>query len=83
MHQTQTEDHVARKKVRNCDWCWEHITIGDAYRRYRFYDAGTAITIYMHPECYVAMTDMAREEGGWCEWTAGMERPEIAVEGEG
>ena len=29
----------------------------------------------MHPECYEAMEQAAREEGGWFEWTPGMERP--------
>ena len=41
-----------------------------------YYDeGGTAATVCMHPECFEAMGEMAREEGGWCEWTPGMERP--------
>ena len=80
---TNIETHVAKKRVRNCDWCWEHIKIGEEYRRYRFFDGGQAYTVYMHPECYEAMGEMAREEGGWCEWTPGMERPETAVKGAG
>lgn len=73
-HQTQTTTHVAKRRIRNCDWCWEHIKIGDTYRSYRYYD-GDVITVYMHPECCEATGEMAREEGGWCEWTPGMERP--------
>lgn len=80
-HQTRITDHVAKRRVRNCDWCWEHIKIGEEYRSYRYYDGGTAATIYMHPECCEAMGEMARDEGGWCEWTPGMERPKKGVEG--
>lgn len=74
-HCTEVTTHVAKRRVRHCDWCYEHIKIGDEYRSYRWFDGGSGMTAYMHPECYVAMTDMAREEGGWCEWIAGMERP--------
>jgi hypothetical protein len=74
-HCTPVETHVATRRTRNCEWCWERIKIGDEYKRYRFFDGGHAYTVYAHPECYVAICDMAREEGGWCEWTPGMDRP--------
>ena len=74
MSQTETESHKARKQHR-CDWCWQHIEAGDRYRRYRYFDFDEPTTIKMHPECYDAMLDAAREEGGVFEWTPGMERP--------
>ncbi len=71
---TETEAHKARKSHR-CKWCWQHIELGTEYRRYRYYVGGEAGTVKMHPECYDAMQDEAREEGGWYEWTPGRERP--------
>ena len=75
MYCTETETHIAKRKVRNCDWCWEHILIGGTYRRYRYYDDRTASTMHMHPECHEAMQEAAHLEGGWYEWVPGQERP--------
>lgn len=75
-HCTPTETHKSRKR-RHCDWCYELIDIGEIYKRYRCYDDGDAQTVRMHPECCEAMAEAAREEGGWYEWTSGMERPEV------
>ena len=74
MHNTQAETHKARKKHR-CEWCWQVIEPGTEYKRYRFYDAGDAATIKMHPECFVAMEIEAEAEGGFIEGTPGQERP--------
>lgn len=43
--------------------------------RYRFYSQGDVGTVKMHPECHHAMLKIAKEEGGWIEWTPGQERP--------
>lgn len=72
--QTETTTQKANKPHR-CTWCWQRIGVGETYNRYRFFDGGDAGTVKMHPECYDAMLDAAREEGGWIEWTPGMERP--------
>ena len=74
MHATAPETHKARKAHR-CQWCWQRIDEGTEYKRYRYYDSGEASTVKMHPECYDAMQEAAREEGGYIEWTPGMERP--------
>lgn len=71
---TATETHVARSQHR-CDWCWERINLGEPYRRYRYFADGDVGTVRMHPECYDAMQQAAREEGGWIEWTPGQDRP--------
>ena len=71
---TATETHKARKR-HGCDWCAKAIEVGAEYRRYRWFSYGAARTVRTHPECFDAMQDAAREEGGWFEWTPGMERP--------
>ena len=74
MHTTEVETHKARKAHR-CEWCLQRIDDGTEYKRYRCYGGGEASTVKMHPECYDAMQEAAREEGGYIEWTPGMERP--------
>ncbi len=71
---TATETHKACKR-HGCDWCAEAIEVGAEYRRYRWFSYGEVGTVRTHPECFDAMQDAAREEGGWFEWTPGMERP--------
>jgi len=71
---TKTEMHRANKSHR-CSWCWQRINDGETYKRYRAYDGGDAMTVKMHPECHDAMQEVARQEGGWIEWTPGQERP--------
>jgi hypothetical protein len=73
-HVTEATTQAAKKPYR-CSWCWQGIAVGEQYTRYRFFDGGDAGTVRAHPECYGAIQDLAREEGGWCEWTPGMERP--------
>lgn len=80
MHCGATETHKAMK-IHRCGWCWQRIEVGTKYKRYRLYDDGAASTVKMHPECYDAMQAAAKEEGGWIEWTPGMERP-TAPDGE-
>lgn len=78
-HCSPIETHVSRKD-RGCEWCGETIVRDERYIRYRYYDGGTALTVQMHPECYAAMGDAAKEEGGWIEWTPGdFERPTVEV----
>ena len=75
IHMTPTETHKAVKQHR-CDWCWQFIHPGETYNRYRFYGGDADVgTVKMHPECYEAMQEEARAEGGWIEWTPGQERP--------
>lgn len=74
MHMTEVETHKARKAHR-CEWCWQRIDEGTGYKRYRYYNSGEVGTVKMHPECYVAMLEAAREEGGYIEWVPGQERP--------
>lgn len=71
---TETTTHNARKQHR-CDWCWQFILPLNQYKRYRFYEGGDAGTIKMHPECYKVMQEEASLDGGYIEWTPGMERP--------
>ena len=73
MSQTETTTHKARKRHR-CTWCWQFIEIGETYLRYRYY-GDDACTVKEHPECYEAMLEAVREEGGFFEWTPGQERP--------
>ena len=72
---TTRETTQAAKKVHRCSWCWQRIEIGSIYKRYRFFDGGDAGTCKMHPECFCAMEEAAKEEGGYLEWTPGQERP--------
>lgn len=72
--QTEVTEQRAAKPHR-CTWCWERIGQGETYKRYRYFDSGDAGTVKMHPECFDAMREWAREEGGFVEWTPGMERP--------
>lgn len=73
-HTTEPTTQHAKKRHR-CEWCWQLIEPGDQYKRYRYYDGGDAGTVKMHPECFDAMQKEASEEGGYFEWTPGMERP--------
>lgn len=80
MASTKTESHVARV-VHRCHWCWQLIQYGERYKRYRWFDSGSAGTVKMHEECYGALEQAIKEEGGSFEWTPGMERPEKVVSG--
>ena len=74
MHATEVETHRAAR-LHRCDWCWQEIEKGSEYRRYRFWHGRDAGTVKLHPECHGSMLEKASEEGGWFEWTPGMERP--------
>ena len=73
-HFTEPTLHRAIKPHR-CNWCWQHIVIGEQYKRYRFFNGGDVGTVKMHPECFDAMQEEAAEWGYDFEWTPGMERP--------
>ena len=68
--------HLA-KKLHRCTWCWQVIEAGTKYNRFRRYNGGEVGTEKLHQECYLAMLEAAKEEGGYIEWTPGMERPEV------
>lgn len=71
---SEATTQAARKRHR-CTWCWQHIEIGETYKRY-FYADGDTGTVKAHPECYDAIQEYAAEEGGYYTWVPGMERPE-------
>jgi hypothetical protein len=71
---TKVETHKA-KKIHRCEWCWQLIEVGTSYHRYRCYNDGDAGTVKMHLECYGAMEEESKLEGGFIEWTPGQERP--------
>ncbi len=74
--QTETTTQAARIRHR-CTWCWQFINAGEQYKSYRYFDGGDSGVVKMHPECHEAMQEMASEEGGFLEWTPGMERPAV------
>lgn len=57
---TTPEKIKASKKQRCCDWCLEHIEIGQPYERWRGFDARDAYTVRVHPECAVASNRLVR-----------------------
>lgn len=73
-HFTETTTQKA-KTLHRCSWCWQNIVPGEEYKRYRHFDGGDACTVKLHPECHDVMLEEAAEEGGYLEWTPGMERP--------
>lgn len=75
---TEAETHKAQK-IHRCEWCWQRIETGEQYKRYRYYSDGDAGTVKAHPECYDAIQEAAREEGGIVEWTPGQERPACQI----
>ena len=74
MSQTEAKTHKARIRHR-CLWCWQFIEVGETYTRYRWFGDDEPGTVKAHPECYEAILEAAREDGGVCEWTPGQERP--------
>jgi len=74
MSVTKETTHAA-KKIHRCTWCWQLIEVGSEYKRYRYFNCGDAGTCKMHPECFDAMQEAAREEGGFFAFTPGQERP--------
>jgi len=62
------------RKRRRCDWCGETIEVGQPYNSYQFSTHGDASTVRMHPECLAASCGVAKQEGGWFEWTPGAYR---------
>lgn len=74
--QTIATEQKAKKRHR-CTGCWEPIEVAETYMRYRYFDGGDAGTVKMHPECHAYMVECAAEEGGFIEWTPGMERPKV------
>lgn len=77
---TADETIKAARKAHRCSWCGERINPGETYKRWRFFHNGDAGTCKMHPECFDAMEDERRfEGGGYFEWMEGdNERPTTA-----
>lgn len=74
-----TAARIARKPHR-CIWCWQSIQKGEAYVYEASVNHGDLQSHHFHPECYEAMHEAADYEGGYVEWTPGMERPPTAGE---
>jgi len=68
---TEAVSIKAAQKPHRCDWCAEHIDVGQPYSRYRWYGNGDAVTVKMHPECLTAMHELSRLEGGEIEFSPG------------
>lgn len=51
---------VNARKAHICSWCGQHIEPKTSYRKWAWFDEGTAITIKMHLECY-ACTEHGEE----------------------
>lgn len=66
----QAEVNKSRKQ-RQCSWCARLIEVGDPYKGYSFKGGSDFGRVEMHPECYSAMQQVAFEEGGWFDWSAG------------
>lgn len=76
MKTSEVATHLAKKPHR-CTWCWQLIEVSTKYNRFRNYDGDEVGTEKLHLECYTAMLEAAKEEGGYIEWIPGMERPEV------
>lgn len=65
----KAEDRKARKPHR-CAWCGEKIEVGTVYRYVRGkLDGEDPQDGHYHPECDRAVTELAAEEGGSCEFS--------------
>ncbi len=63
----ETRFSKARKRYW-CTWCGEAILAKDTYARYTYVGDDGFGMCKMHPECYAAMEQEARAEGGWIEF---------------
>ena len=64
-HVGPTTHHTKlRGRIRRCEWCGQHIAIGERYGKWLFYDGGERSTVYAHAECLEAWNEAATEEGG-------------------
>jgi hypothetical protein len=63
---TDTQTIRAARAAHHCSWCGERINAGETYKRWRFFHNGDAGTCKMHPECFDAMEEERRSEGGGC-----------------
>lgn len=55
MSQTGIEHINAAAKRHRCDWCWEHIQIGQSYDRWRWFGDTDPRSVKVHPECLTAI----------------------------
>jgi hypothetical protein len=58
------------RKRHRCTWCAEGIEVGQPYHSYRWVSDGDAGTVHMHPECYSAMEQAAKDDP-WGTWSPG------------
>lgn len=69
---------TARKRHR-CIWCWQTIEPSERYISEQSVNYGDFQNNHWHPECRDAMLEESSNEGGYIEWTPGMERPLTAA----
>ena len=60
------------QKVRQCSWCGTDIAVGEPYHGYTYRNGKDSDRVTLHLCCHEAMQTLAREEGGWVEWTPGV-----------
>jgi hypothetical protein len=70
MSQTTETRQVKARKRHRCDWCGQHIEVGEIHPVYTAFFEGTATRIRMHAECRKAMDAVTAKEG-WIEWMPG------------
>ncbi len=59
------------RKQHECSWCAEDIKVGQPYYSYRWVaDGCDAGSVQMHPECYSAMEQAAKDDP-WFTWSLG------------
>jgi hypothetical protein len=71
---SRTFHHRTVKRSRRqheCTWCAEGIEVGQPHYSYRWVaDGCDAGTVRMHPECYAAMEQAAKDDP-WFSWSPG------------
>ena len=51
------------RKLRQCDWCYDLIQIGEPYEAYSWRDEGDFGRVILHRECYAATQEIANWNG--------------------
>ena len=59
------------RKLRQCDWCYEPIRIGEPYEAYTFRDGTDFGRTTLHRECYAASEHFAAS-GRFFRWSPGV-----------
>lgn len=74
-----SEERRTARKPHRCIWCWQRIAKGERYEYEAGINDGDFQSQHFHPECQAAKDQAAAEEGGYIEWTPGMDRPPTAA----